>query len=192
MNNMLSEKQLKIRNTALELFSLKGCQSTTIEEIASTCEVAKGLLFYYYETKDQLIQDIVEESTGEVLNRFKPFDTPSDMVELRVLFQNLMKILEFNPQFWKLTFQIMVGATQYPQPYTFIRQKLDKPLHDKVFAYFKNRNATDPLSETAMFTALVNGAYFNILFRDLKAGHYYIRHIEKLFGNNKVKEDKNG
>ncbi len=68
MNN--NDKEEKILNAAVKVFSKKGYDLATIDEIAKKARVSKGIVFFYYKRKDSLIEKAalrsvpVEEITG--------------------------------------------------------------------------------------------------------------------------------
>ena len=49
----------KIIETSTELFSKKGFDSTRIEEIAKAAGVNKALIYYYFKSKEDLLDQIV-------------------------------------------------------------------------------------------------------------------------------------
>ncbi len=50
-----------VRDTAKRLFSSNGVRATSLADIAAAAKVSKGTLYYYYPTKDYLVQEIAEE-----------------------------------------------------------------------------------------------------------------------------------
>lgn len=58
MNNLendMTERQLNILISAIELFSEKGYEATSTSEIAKNAKVAEGTIFRYYKTKRELL-----------------------------------------------------------------------------------------------------------------------------------------
>lgn len=51
----MTEKQIKILNAAIELFSAQGYEATRTSEIAKKAKVAEGTIFRYYKTKKDLL-----------------------------------------------------------------------------------------------------------------------------------------
>ncbi|WP_028400269.1 TetR/AcrR family transcriptional regulator [Ectobacillus panaciterrae] len=54
-----NEKQIKILQAAVDMFSEKGYASTSTNEIAKKAGVAEGTIFRYYKTKKELLMAIV-------------------------------------------------------------------------------------------------------------------------------------
>ena len=52
---MKLEKKEKILNAAIKIFSIKGYDPATMDELALEANVSKGLIFFYYENKENLI-----------------------------------------------------------------------------------------------------------------------------------------
>ncbi len=53
-------RQKQILFKALELFVIKGYMETKITDIASSLNISVGLLFHYYESKEQLYLELVK------------------------------------------------------------------------------------------------------------------------------------
>ncbi|MDV7394640.1 helix-turn-helix domain-containing protein, partial [Arthrospira platensis SPKY1] len=50
---------------ALELFAEKGFASTSISQIAKEAGISKGLMYNYFESKEQLLHEIIRQAIGE-------------------------------------------------------------------------------------------------------------------------------
>ena len=66
---MKADKKEKILEAAIKVFSGKGYDQATMDEIAMEANVSKGLLFFYYENKENLIIESALKSVPiEVMN----------------------------------------------------------------------------------------------------------------------------
>ena len=52
-------------NAASEMFFLKGFQKTKIDDIVKSLNISKGLAFYYFKTKDELIDAVINKLSNE-------------------------------------------------------------------------------------------------------------------------------
>ncbi|MCP2520353.1 TetR/AcrR family transcriptional regulator [Candidatus Aminicenantes bacterium AC-335-K20] len=48
-----------ILEAAIEIFSRKGYEKTNMEEIAEKAELSKGVIYYYFESKEKLFEELV-------------------------------------------------------------------------------------------------------------------------------------
>ena len=76
------ERKSEIIKTAEKLFLEKGVHNTKISEIVETIGVAKGLFYYYFKSKDDVINAVIEHFISE-LSKF--IDT---YVQIRKMFNN--------------------------------------------------------------------------------------------------------
>lgn len=54
------ERKKEFIDTARKLFKEKGFEYTSVDDIVDTMGVAKGLYYYYFKTKDDILYEIVE------------------------------------------------------------------------------------------------------------------------------------
>ncbi len=79
--NAQVSKNLILLN-AIELFSKKGYSATSMEELATKCDLNKAMIFYYYKSKRglyeaviiQVLKEIYDTVTKENKNYHKPID----------------------------------------------------------------------------------------------------------------------
>ncbi|MHB8896387.1 MAG: TetR/AcrR family transcriptional regulator, partial [Candidatus Geothermincolia bacterium] len=55
------QRRTSIIDAAKELFSQKGYQATTMDEIAEKAELSKGAVYLYFESKDDLYVSLIVE-----------------------------------------------------------------------------------------------------------------------------------
>jgi AcrR family transcriptional regulator len=73
------QRQQEILDTAAELFYEKGYENTTIQEIADAVGILKGSLYYYIESKEDLLLQIVRQVSRDFLptiDRVGELDAP--------------------------------------------------------------------------------------------------------------------
>ncbi len=57
----MKKTKRKIFETSMKLFSEKGYDATSIEEITATVGVAKGTLYYHFSSKEEIFNFLIEE-----------------------------------------------------------------------------------------------------------------------------------
>ena len=65
-HNGYESVQAAILNTAAELFTHTGVHGTSLNDIAQAAGLSKGTLYYYYPTKEALVQDIAEMHSANI------------------------------------------------------------------------------------------------------------------------------
>lgn len=83
------KKRDRILRIATILFASKGIRNTKIEDITNELGVAKGGLYYYFKSKDDLLNQIIEDS----IKSRKEFLT--DVIESSLSFEEKLKKIIF-------------------------------------------------------------------------------------------------
>lgn len=88
-------KRQEIIDTAASLFAKKGYAATGIVEIGETVGLAKGALYYYIGSKENLLVEIQERVLTpllEIADRIQDMDAPAP-VKLRLLSEELLDVI---------------------------------------------------------------------------------------------------
>lgn len=97
-----------IKTTALELFALSGYENTSISKIAKEASISKGLLYNYFDSKEELLKEIIFEQLDLMLELF---DSNKDGVlesdELKHFIHESFRMVKKNPEFWRLYFMLL-------------------------------------------------------------------------------------
>jgi AcrR family transcriptional regulator len=103
------EKRSLIMDTAMENFASKGFHNTTINQIALQSGISKGLMYNYFESKDELLAEIIDRSVSEM---YKYFDTDRDGIltgeEFELFIRKLFILLKEKRSFWRLFIQMVM------------------------------------------------------------------------------------
>jgi AcrR family transcriptional regulator len=57
------DKKIAILHIADKLFARYGYQKTTMDDIASTCRMAKSSLYYYFQNKDDIFAEVIKQDS---------------------------------------------------------------------------------------------------------------------------------
>ncbi len=55
-----------ILETALRLFAEQHYNAVSVRDIAEACEINAGLIYYYYESKDELLRQVLGQAIGQL------------------------------------------------------------------------------------------------------------------------------
>lgn len=101
----MNKTKRKIFETSMRLFSEKGYEATSIEEITATVGVAKGTLYYHFTSKEEIFNFLVEEGMKLLKNSIEiktaKCESTTDkiravlLVQLKVIlkYENLLTIV---------------------------------------------------------------------------------------------------
>ncbi len=64
----MKKTKRKIFETSMKLFSEKGYEATSIEEITATAGMAKGTLYYHFSSKEEIFTFLVQEGMNLLKN----------------------------------------------------------------------------------------------------------------------------
>ena len=81
-----------ILKSAAKLFAAKGYPNTSIVDLADACNSSRGALYHYFESKEQILLDILETHLDTVLSELNAIASPhhAPVEHLRALVRRLM------------------------------------------------------------------------------------------------------
>jgi len=100
----LDEKRKKIYRAALTVFSEDGFHQATMNKIAALSGVAKGTVYEYFKSKEELLDQLLEEHYEEIVDRISAIcDCGDDILEqTREMIEFWVGFIEENPQLYRL------------------------------------------------------------------------------------------
>ncbi len=64
----------KLKEAALDVFSEKSIDATTVEEITEKADVGKGTLYQHFEDKEEIVITLVEDAIEHLIERLRLYD----------------------------------------------------------------------------------------------------------------------
>ena len=111
------EKAQRIIEVMRSSVAARGIAGSTFEHVSREAGVSRGLLHYYFGTKEQLLVEVVRRDSevrvarlDEPLGRAKTVD---DVVD--VLVSNLLDLIENEPGFFDLIFEVYTAGRRTPE-----------------------------------------------------------------------------
>ncbi|MDR3172420.1 MAG: TetR/AcrR family transcriptional regulator [Treponema sp.] len=103
-----------ILETALLLFSRKGYESVGVQEIVTTAGITKPTLYYYFKSKQGLLEAIVAEYGAVFISitRKAAEYRHNLVVNLRDLFQETLNFAHEHPAFYRLSQNLFSSAPE--------------------------------------------------------------------------------
>ena len=158
-DDIRKQKKNLIMNTALELFAENGFHATSISQIAKKAGISKGLTYNYFESKKDILNEIIQEGFDTV---YSNFDLNHDGIlteeEFIHFIRQSFKIMRNNLRYWKLYYSLML---QPQVSESFNEDYLDnaKPILDMLYQFIAKSGSQDPEGDTMVISALMEGAY---------------------------------
>ncbi len=194
------EKKTLIMDVALYLFANEGFYATTINNIAKHAGISKGLMYNYFESKEDLLSAIIERSVSEI---YKHFDLNRDGYltedEFEFFIRKISRILNEKQTFWRLFFQVLMqnevrekflnsflgtesllkSAKEYKEGF-FISN-----IMKIITEYFVRKKTTrgndyDPYLELNMFILTLKGFAITYIYIDQDEEIYYEKTINRI------------
>lgn len=161
-------KKLKrelILNTALRLFAEHTFRGTTIDEIAREAGISKGLIYNYFNSKDELLAAIFEIHADSVHPFFQSgnLTNPVDAL-IEEVFDSTISQIESDTEMWSyyyvLSFQFMLDNS-IKHRYAGEKEHTIEALKSLLISL----KVPDAEFEVYTFMALFQGAILNFIYR---------------------------
>lgn len=151
-------RRQQIMDAALQLFASEGYGHCSISMLASHAGISKGLMYNYFDSKEELLAAIIEQGLSEIMNLFDPdHDGVLESDELINFIRKVFAIMRNNQEFWILYFSVIL------QPRVKEHLK-DKPIirymeqfTSMLMDYFDRKGFEDPYLEMLTLSALIEG-----------------------------------
>ena len=147
----------KIMMVALELFAKNGFHSTSIKKIADKAKVAKGLVNYYFKTKEELLNAVINKAMTQGDNLVETVMAISDPKErLKFIFDISFKWMNEHFEYSKLLTSLSLQLEQFPSLVQQVHAKYKGmiPLMEQML---KDIGIEDYKAEAKMLAALMDG-----------------------------------
>lgn len=157
------QKKQLILDTALELFAENGFHATSMSQVAKKAGVSKGLAYNYFESKQEILDEIIETGFDSI---YTHFDLNHDGVLTRDEFEhfirNSFKAISENRKFWKLYSAIIMQsdlAESMMEKYGDRSQNIIKMLKQ----FISSMGSRDPEGDMMVISSLVKGALLVVI-----------------------------
>lgn len=112
-------RRQEIIDSARGLFKNKGIRKTSMNDVADNIGVAKGLIYYYFSSKDELVEAVVDEFIKDVDEELK------NIMNSNLGFtQTLTAILDFYFNYIQSHLLVLTDSPGDPEILSLIRGKL--------------------------------------------------------------------
>jgi len=153
----------QILAAALEIFAADGFDGASISKIAQEAGISKGLMYNYFSSKEELLQEVLLKGIQNMKEIFTlmqdELDTPE---ELMILIKGTIDMMQKDPHYYKLYFTLFFQ----PEAYTIIKTKYEEILGDlmkDIAFYFEKKGDEHPMEKAMVLSALLDGVGLHYL-----------------------------
>lgn len=155
-----------IKQAALELFAEKGYQNTSISDIAKGAGISKGLMYNYFESKEELLRAILEEAMreGDALMAMLADPGGDPYEQLRAITYGSIQMVKSNLTYWKFLTSLAFQSTVLKSLEPLLKRQREEATAIAV-KLFERMGRAEPLHEAYLFAASLDGLflYFMVL-----------------------------
>jgi AcrR family transcriptional regulator len=153
------EKRKVILESALELFAENGFHATSMSMIAKKGGISKGLAYNYFESKNDILEEIVDEGFHQVHDLLDP-DKDGVLSEEEFVFflEKTLAMVKNNHRYWKLYFALMIQpvvSENLSEKYAAAGEPMFRMMHD----FIASKGSSDPEGDLMIISAMLEGTF---------------------------------
>lgn len=146
----------KILDASLELFGTKGYESTTISDIVKSAGISKGLIYHYFESKEDILKNLIDELMSRGDESMGSLFLGDAKDSLRKIFELFFKEMRENYNMWALILKLTVQVNHFQFIHDLARQKMQAYVQI-MEGLFKELGYKNPNLEARLLGALFDG-----------------------------------
>lgn len=157
-----AESKRKILDAAFKLIAKDGYESTSIAKIAKEAKVSKGLLYNYFNSKEDMVKVMLEEALdeGDVLISGLLSDDPKETI--RNVFQWFFREIRERLDYWRLITQLTFNIEKFKFVQELAANKMGEYIR-LMQSLLNQLGYENPLNEARIIAALFDGIGVEVL-----------------------------
>jgi AcrR family transcriptional regulator len=180
-----SQSIAKILDAAYRLMSQKGYESTSISQIAKEAGISKGLMYNYFNSKEELLKELINNTMeeGDRLMADIISEEPAEM--LSNIFKWYFNELRNNMEQWRFLSELMFKVDKFP----FVKEWAQSKMNEYVGfigSLLKQMRFENPNEEAQLIAGLFDGIGFQYL---VLGKEYPLDEMEKFLNNKYCKHE---
>jgi AcrR family transcriptional regulator len=162
-SEMRQSARSRIMDAALEIFAQEGYHPASISKIARKAGVSKGLMYNYFESKEELLKAIIFSGIESLSVGFDPNrDGVLTRGEMVHFIRESFRMVKEHPTYWKLYFLVVYQSPAVQLFQDELRGVLSNYLK-MMERYFSDLKFEDPYVEARLFMSMLDGVCINFL-----------------------------
>lgn len=153
----------KLFTAAINLFESQGYFSTSIEQITATAGVSKGLVYHYFNSKEELLEALIIETTGTMKSVATILDSGTSIEKsLSQFIDNFFGYLESEKRFLKLQLTLMLMPELKKVVHGPMKHRADLLLQILI-NWFEKAKVIEPENRGRLLLAMLDGVALHYL-----------------------------
>jgi AcrR family transcriptional regulator len=158
------ESRQKILDAALEVFAKQGYHSATVDAITKTAGISKGLMYNYFKSKEDVLQELMLGMMEALMCEYMPLKPEEKFTEDDIInFINVgIDLVLEKPHYWKLYFSVALQ----PEVMSIVFDKMmemGQPYMIAMNEYFRDKGVENPEVMMRYFSAVMDGIQFHCM-----------------------------
>lgn len=162
-DDIRKQKKQLIMDASLELFAENGFHATSISQIATKAQISKGLTYNYFESKDSILNEIMDQGFNEIYDNLDMnHDGALTDEEFKYFIRQNFRLVRENLHYWKLFFSLLL---QPKVSATFASKYEEKaaPIFHIFYQFIVSAGSKDPEKDLMAVSAMIEGAFLYLV-----------------------------
>jgi AcrR family transcriptional regulator len=175
-NEIRKTSREKILSVALELFAKKGYHASSISQIAKKAKISKGLMYNYFASKENLLDEIIQEDFNSLAElKYEGRRGVDPEKQLEEFIDAILDNLYSNFSYWQLYLALLIHP-EIQKKFEKKMQKFRDEFIKTVASLFRKLKVKNPKLEAFLLGTFFDGLVLNFMV------------AEDLFPVRKIKE----
>jgi len=161
------ERRHQIMDVALDLYSREGFGHVSIAQLAKAAGISKGLMYNYFESKEQLLIELVEGGVNHITRLFDPnHDGELTPEEFEFFIRKTFQMLRENPKYWGMFFGLIIQPNVATQMKNSPMVRFIEEYMTILLKYLEKKGFEDPMLELLHLSAIIEGLAVLMIYSD--------------------------
>ena len=158
-------RKQQIMEIAMTLFARDGYGHVSISMLANEAGISKGLMYNYFESKEQLLREIIETSMHEISRYFDPNqDGVLTEAEFILFIRKTFQLMKDEREYWMKFFSLIIQPNVLPilknSSFLISIDRFMGMFND----YFREHDFEDPALEMLNLAVIIEGLGMIMIF----------------------------
>lgn len=183
--NIRQERKQQILDAALEIFATNGYYKASISQIAKEACISKGLLYNYFQNKEQLLAEVMSDGIKYLLRGYVQKSDEPAKAQLKQMIEQSFDFMDEDHKHWQLYFSTMMQTEVQALVMEEMMVTL-MPVFENIATIFGELGFENPFLEAQLFAAMLDGFGMNYLINpQIFPKEYCIKRLCEIYQLNK-------